>query len=420
LIRDYPEDAVIPQAQVLLGDLCMGLGDLDAAVAAFRTLLPESGALWEYACFQIAKVFRARGEPLLFIEHLGHYLSTDQGLKTRQAEAVLELSAVLRSEGRMREALELELFWMERLLRSADPSQALVLMDSLQQWKRRIAGGASQELSGDAGAQAWITAVDFASWLDACRRAHLEGGRPLAAAYCGFFEVLQLRRQRQSELARSALLTLGLELPRDLLDARMLGELGVALLESDAASGLPYLERLLLDHGESPHRALAYYGLALDAGERCRPQDAMRWLTRFERECPGHALETEAQLLKGRCWADLACHDRALQCYEEVLRWKHARGEAHVRALRGMALVHQERLEMGLAIPYWQRIYTLYRAWTPYVVEAYYQSALAFESRGDRAAAMRTLEEMQSQKDLVAFASYREGCVLLEKWKEDA
>jgi len=64
------------------------------------------------------------------------------------------------------------------------------------------------------------------------------------------------------------------------------------------------------------------------------------------------------------------------------------------------AICHEALGEYDKAIPYYQRIYVLYQAFTDQVVEAYLRSARAFLHIRDREAAANTYREMLQSESL--------------------
>ena len=67
------------------------------------------------------------------------------------------------------------------------------------------------------------------------------------------------------------------------------------------------------------------------------------------------------------------------------------------------------------AIAYWQRIYTLYRAYPDLVAEAYWQSHLQFRELQDYPAAEASLMEMQSDHRLEKYWQTPEFSQALER-----
>ncbi|HEY5553085.1 MAG TPA: tetratricopeptide repeat protein, partial [Opitutaceae bacterium] len=69
-------------------------------------------------------------------------------------------------------------------------------------------------------------------------------------------------------------------------------------------------------------------------------------------------------------------------------------------ALAALGAIRESAGESAQAIAYYQRVYTLYRAQSDLVADAYMKSGELFEKRGDKPAALRTFEEFTAQTAL--------------------
>jgi tetratricopeptide (TPR) repeat protein len=83
-----------------------------------------------------------------------------------------------------------------------------------------------------------------------------------------------------------------------------------------------------------------------------------------------------------------------------------ARGRLHAEALRGLAETALVTGDSARAIACFQRIYTLYQAYTDLVSEAYYRSAILFEQGGDLEAAYNSYRELADNQRLRDTAFY--------------
>jgi len=93
----------------------------------------------------------------------------------------------------------------------------------------------------------------------------------------------------------------------------------------------------------------------------------------------------------------------------EILQLKGMRGRPHAQALAGLARIETDQENPKRAIPYWQRIYTLYRAYPELLAEAYWESAQLFEQIDDPIAAHNTVLEMLRDERLRGFEAYKEA-----------
>ena len=136
---------------------------------------------------------------------------------------------------------------------------------------------------------------------------------------------------------------------------------------------------------------------------------------RFLEETPTHRLAVDVRLLTANILTQQGIYDGARTSLNEILQIKTMRGRSHARALAGLArietelknpkraIIETELENLKRAISYWQRIYTLYRAYPEIIIDAYWQSALLFEQIGDVVAARNTLREMLNDERLQDF-----------------
>ena len=92
---------------------------------------------------------------------------------------------------------------------------------------------------------------------------------------------------------------------------------------------------------------------------------------------------------------------------KKYLADKRFRGRNHALALEQCALLETQAGQPERAIAYWQRIYTLYRAYPDLVAEAYWQSHLQFLELQDFPAAEASLMEMQSDQRLESIGKHQ-------------
>jgi tetratricopeptide (TPR) repeat protein len=188
-----------------------------------------------------------------------------------------------------------------------------------------------------------------------------------------------------------------------------LAEVGIVLVDRGYESADDYFEQILNQYPKRFERAAAYYGKAKLAAKNERLDEARRWLIRFLEETPTHSLAAEARLLAADILTRQGVYTAARNALDEILQIKEMRGRPHARALAGLARIETEQDHAKRAIPYWQRIYTLYRAYTELVVEAYWESAQLFEEIDDPIAARNTLAELLRDERLMAYPQYAQA-----------
>ncbi len=409
-IRDFPRHERHGEALVLQGDLHMGLGNLDAAVDAFNRVSPEAGSMFHYAVFQAAKVHRARGDHDQVVSHLRSYLRRDDlGPGARISDALYRMGQAYVKLGRPEEAFPL---FFETLDLYGDDREAAAIsgiLAALEDLHARTRTDASPPSDVEGAVRTLVAADNFNHWLEAERYRARRNDRPTWYARLSLELSERERRAGRGHRADALLLEMARQTSPDKLDPRCLGRAGHYLRENGLAAGERFLRILLEDFPHAAERPYAHYGLARIDYENGAYTDSLRRLRRFLQESPGHKLAAEARLLKASLLHETGDPDAAIAAYTAVLEQREARGRPHARALRGLAEIHRAAGKPEKAIAYFQRIYTLYRAYDTLLAEAYFESALLFEELGDLEAAYNTLDEMRRTPSLEELELYEKA-----------
>ncbi|MFP4356967.1 MAG: tetratricopeptide repeat protein [Puniceicoccaceae bacterium] len=401
-LEEFPRNSRAPEATVLRGDILMGLGELVAASSAFAQVTPEAGGLFPYAVFQRGKIFKALERYDLMIEHFSDYLERDdiEGTKPRISEALYWLGWAYLQSGRPERALEQ--FDQAIAEFGDDPSATEIqpILASLETMRRDLLKEDPESLP----AHPVLEADSFADWLEAGIEAAEEQKRLTWLSRLKYFEATRARARGEEELARTILQEIDELVPLDQLDPEVIGQIGLVYSEAGYDYAEDYFDFILDTYPDHPARAEAWFGLAQILFEEGETEEAGDYLRRFEEQMPTHPLAARVRILRGRILTQLEHYDDAEKVFEDVLALKEARGLPHVRSLAGLAEMNEARGEEKRAIAYWQRIYTLYRAYPEEMAEAYYRSADLFNRIGEPAAAFRTLEEMLGDERLLTSA----------------
>jgi tetratricopeptide (TPR) repeat protein len=421
-LSEFPDHANAPEARVLLGDIAMGAGELDAALERFHGIGPEPAHVHQYAVFQIGKILRATERYEAMEAHFRQYLASELPMaQVRSGQALYELGWALARQGREAETLILYLDSLRRFGNEPESGEWLALLHSLETLKNRMpALDPAAQMHPDTSRLlvGFIEAPTFLDWISSQANDASKAGWITLQARLALFEALRLRRNQQEDLARTALQAITLTTPMEAMDDVLLGEVGVALAEDGFSAAPAHLERLQQLHPRSPAKALAYYGLGIWEANREHWDRTVSWLQRFEKETPGHPRQFDGMLLKAKALAKLGKLEDAVETYNALLRLRTARGLPHVKALLGLASAYEDAGQAGMAIPYYQRIYTLYRAYLPQVAHSYHRSALLFVAIGSPEAAERTWQELIQQPDLQAYPEYGQAISELSRLKE--
>lgn len=372
------------EALVLLGDIRMGAGALDQAMATFASIPPETGHLFLYGLFQRGKILRAESQYEEMISLFTRYAkSTDSSEKPRLSEA---------------------LYWIGWAQAQLDrPADAVpVFLEAIQRYGNEPGAGeiASILRQLETLAPHLTPERDFPQWLEKQRQLALSQNRLSYFARLNLHQAQTLVKQKNAYQAEALLFEIANQVPLAQLGPDALGPVGHLLISKDLSSGREFLLRLLKEYPAAPERAFAFHGLGKRALAENLPEEALRSFRRFLQETPVHPLSGEVMQLTGETLLRLERYPEASEQFEEILRQRTLRGRPHAEALIGLARVHHQAEEPEKSIAYFQRVYTVHRAQPDLVAEAYLESALLFEQLGKPAAARATLEEMLTLPEL--------------------
>ena len=375
----------IDEARVLRGDILMGQGQLEAATTSFESVSMESPDMYLYSLFQRGKIFRALENYPAMVQLFQNFLDDEESPKVRVSEALYWLGWAYQQQGSPDLAYPV---FEEALAQYGNDTQAAetqTILQALEKIKR----------SEDPNS--------FSTWMAAeLAKAKMQG----QLTYLSRLELYRSNQLRDPGDQNAVLVPLADLVPMDQLDPEALGKIGLAVLDQNNGRAEALLTYLVDTYPRSNARAMGYLGLAKLASQAERYEEAQVWLVTSDKEVPVHPHMNEARLLLGSALSKLEDYDASIETFEKLLRLKSARGRPHALALAGIATAHLGKDDSEKAIAYYQRIYNMYRAYPDLVSQAYWQSALLFESRDLIPEAVRTLEEMLGQSKLSSFPEW--------------
>ena len=355
------------------------LGELALAAASFRQVPADEPRIYDYAVFQASKIYKALERYDQLRSHLQDYVDRpDANERPRVSEALYWIGWSLQQEDRSAEAFPL---YEDALTRFGDDPKARAVSEILSAYADLIKRSEHATLS-------------FETWLQESSEQSLAENKMTWFARLTRFTAHRQRRLIDNATAEATLLSIHRLVPIREQDPETLAEVGIVLVDRGYESADDYFEQDLNQYPKRFERAAAYYGKAKLAAKKERLDEARRWLIRFLEETPTHPLAAEARLLAADILTRQGVYTAARNALNEILEIKEMRGRPHARALAGLARIETEQDHAKRAIPYWQRIYTLYRAYTELVVEAYWESARLFEEIDDPIAARNTLAKL--------------------------
>ena len=388
-LQEFPGHGREAEARVLLGDTLMGSGDLERALETFRRVPNEMETQSTYAAFQIGKILKAQDRYQEMSDHFEAYAARP-GPPRRVSEALYWVGW---AEDRMGRPASAEPIFLDTLMRFGNDPESTEVMAII-----KGLGRLNQVLDREPNA--------FDHWLETETSAALIEEQFTYFARLCLFQADRHLAAGRGYAAEALLLEIAGETPIETLDPKVLGRVGITLMEIGAPSAEDYFHRLLSTYPKSFDRAYAWYGLgrtAFDAGDDATAVD---WLERCSAETPTHPVAPKALLIGAAANLNLGEPERAAAEYNELLKMRSARGRLHAEALRGLAEAALASSDTARAIACFQRIYTLYQAYTDLVSEAYYRSAVLFEETGDLEAAYNSFRELANDHRLKDTAFY--------------
>jgi len=394
LIKGFPDHHRVPEAQALRGDIFMGQGELLQAADAFRQVPPDDAQLYDYAIFQASEIYKALERYDLLRKHLQAYIDRDDAnARPRVSEALYWIGWSLQQQERGSEAFPLFEQAITRFGNDANARAVGSILSAYADLYKRLGNTDS-------------TLPTFNTWLQDATEQSLAQGELTWFARLTLFKSNRQRRSLGDERADATLLSIHRFVPIDQQDAETLASVGLVLIQRGYNSADDYCEQILTEYPKRFERGSAYFGKAQLAANAERLTEARRWLLRFLEETPAHPLAAEVRLLSADILTQQGIYEGARAVLNEILQIKGMRGRPHAQSLAGLARIETAQDNPERAIPYWQRIYTLYRAYPEIIIDAYWQSALLLEQIGNSAAASNTLRELVSDERLKDFDAY--------------
>lgn len=396
-LEEFPMHQRVPEAMVLRGDVLMGLGKLIPASTAFAQVTPEAGGLFPYAVFQRGKIFKALERYDLMVDHFTDYLDRDDlDPRPRMSEALYWLGWAYLQEGQPAEALLRFDQAVDEFGNDPSATEIQALLSSFEALRSELLREEETELPD----HPVLLAPSFSAWMDDQIALALAENRLTWFSRLKQFQATRERVRGNEEMAATLLQEIDEKVPMESLDPQVIGQVGLIYSERGYGYATDYFDYILANYPNHPARAEAWFGKAQILFEEGELEEADDLLRKFDQQIPLHPLAPQVKILRGRILTQLGYYEDAENSFEDILQLKEARGIPHAQALAGLAEMNEVRGNPQRAIPYWQRIYTLYRAYPERVAEAYYRSAVLFAELDDYGAAYRSLNEMLADKQL--------------------
>lgn len=383
----YPDSIEADEAANLLGDTYFAMGEIDRGIEAYQRTTSRNPRLYDYAWFRIGKAYKSSEAFDRMEEHYRKFIA-ERSQSPRLTEALAELAWLKRQEGKKEEAANF--YWDAIRAHGNDPEAAAVeemLLTLRKYYRDPETGGSStyqsklRELELEAANSNQKTLAARALWM----QSELLEGDAADASLARLPEVAQLTSLSPRLLADSA----------DALRRR-----GEAERASDA------YWTILRWYPRSLYKDRSYAGLGILAREAGDDVNALDYFAKFERETVQSPLWSQVLRARADIYLSRGHSDQAIAELNRILEIDSAKGLPWVQALYEIGSTHLKENEAKKAIPYFQRIYIMYRRWDDYVAKAYWESGQAFEKLSMNEEARKTYEEFVGNTHLSSQPEY--------------
>lgn len=376
-IKEHPQDQNTPEGMLLLADAKMAQGDLDAGIAILQKV-PPVGSYREEAWFKIGKVYKATEQFDKMREHFRKF--QDEFPKSaRLAEAVYWEGMSWQDD----QEKAREVYWAALERFGNDPAQWGV---------SEIISGLEKLSRGEEEQKQYVQRLE-----EMVGKAEQQGKKTLQLNL--LWALAQAVQKESPEKARDYLVQ-----AEPLVDVKA-DNPNVVVAVADALRQAGKLDEATALYRDirrwnplAPARDRVFAGLGEIAMERGEPDQAMKWFERFQRETPGSNMRGTVMIHMADIEIGKARKKEALAILEELLKDKGISRSQKVDVIFKMGELHLEQGEPKLAIPYFQRIYVMYGAYSELAAKSYLQSGAAFEKLEDFVAAARTYREFLGQE----------------------
>lgn len=382
-LQQYPEHYFKSEARVTWGDALAASGDFEGAKKAYRSVTKEAGAFYFMALNQAIKVYKALGTPDDFrdmAEAFGQYIR-DNPESPNVVDAAYQAGWAMRQLGKPEQARSL--YW--NVLRNYGNNIAWEGFTPLLKGLTDLYGKEAVD----------VMPRDFNAELEKARAA----GQKTLASRLKFALIPEEEGRARTAAFRAA----AVEFPIETLGPDGLAALGSYFTGSEEKErAQPYLDRLLKDY---PNSRYAPFARVRRAEQLLAAQDAQGALPEVQQAVENATdpnLFVEAVFVRAQARQATGDYPGSIEDYNTVLASKGADRSFKPRAMLGIAACHEAQGDFRKAIPFYQRIYVLYRAYTGAVATAYWKSGQAFEKLKDLPAASNTYREMLADEKLAA------------------
>lgn len=368
------------EALVTRGDALAAMGELELAKTNYLQVTREAGPFQYLALTQLAKVYKALGEEqdyrdmaAVFARFIQENPDSDQVV-----DAAYQAGWALRQIKRLDEARKLYWTIVERF-------------GNNNRWEgfQPIL----RDLSAFYGGQPDLYLQDLRDKVDTAMQAR----RMTLASRLALAEI----EETSSTNCLQAAAEFSARFNDDFLGAEALAFLGDTFVKGGKLDeGTVYLQSLLQRFPQSKCASLAHTRLAELLLSKKDYTNALWHVDRAMENMTDPLMMMEAVFARAKGLEGLQQYPEAVEEYNQIIANRASPRALKPEAMLGLAACLEAQGKVKEAIPYYQRIYVMYQAYTHAMAQAYLRSAEAFEKLNDRPAAMSTYQEMLTVESL--------------------
>lgn len=384
------------EAYSVLGDCYFAMGEVERGMKAYGRVGEAFPRLFDYAWFRVGAAYKKLEEYDKMLAHYGEFLER-RPESPKVPEALRQMAWVYRKNGDREKAREI--YWEAVRTYGANPEASSVegILTALMKFyrgeeERKELRKELRGLADEAHAAGKGTLAARAIWM----LAHMEG--------------------KEAEKYGNLMLEAGSAAKPRELSPLLLAEVGDVFLDRGKLDEAERFYRTLLNWWpRSILKGRGYAGLGMVARARGEEEEALRQFDLFERKGGRSLLLAKVLTARAEIYGGRGEDERAIEDLEGILEIREAKGKEWVRALYQIGGLYQKRGDFKKAIPYYQRIYIMYRRWDAYVAKAYWESGRAFEALHEKEKAMNTYREFLENTHLKETREYAKA---LDRVKE--
>lgn len=391
----YPDHSFKWEALVTQGDALSAAGMLDEARKTYLKLTPEAGSFHFLGMQQLVKVYKALETEKDFAEMANVFSEfiRQNPDSPHVIEAAYNAGWALRQIKRTNEARMLYWSVIERFGNNRNWEGFGPLLKDVK------------GLYGDQPEGSFDAAVKQAE-----EKAR-SGGRVTLISrlvLAGF----QWQKRDSFEGAQELIRRFNVEA----LDAEALAYVGESLVRGgDPQKGMEYLDILLKTFPKSRYLDVAYARKAEALRASGKAEEGLAMVNLAIEKAYESSTLLDAIFTRAQCLQALNRYDDAISDFNTLLANRATPRMVKPQAMLGIAACLESKGDVKKAIPYYQRIYVLYKAYTEPLAQAYLRSGSAFEKIQDREAAANTYKEMLAVESLSGRPELEEARARLAK-----